>query len=117
MLSISITDNSLARGSINAGCEGIGNTNVKKPWNAKSIPAAIMIFMMMNAIAARMKLLIGPAAETLMFAFLLSRHISGFVCTGFAQPRSGKPVTNPMIGNNIVPNGSICAIGFSVIRP
>ena len=36
-----------------------------------------------------MKLLIGPAAETEMFAFVLSLHISGLVCTGFAHPSNG----------------------------
>ena len=30
--------------------------------------------MMTNAIVARIKLLIGPAADTQMFAFVLSRH-------------------------------------------
>ena len=61
----------------------------------------------MKAIVIRMKLLIGPAAETDIFALVLSRQRSGFVWTGFAQPNSGTDVNIMISGNTIVPIGSI----------
>ena len=65
-----------------------------------------------------MKLLIGPAAETIMFAFVLSRHNSGFVSTGLAHPNIAMPpLIKPISGITRVPIGSMCAMGFSVIRP
>src|SRR5262245_1155166 len=77
-----------------------------------------MTLRQIKAIRARIKLLIGPAAETEMFARSLFRHRNGFVSTGLAHPKQEKPPRiTPRSGNKTVPTGSICASGLSDILP
>jgi hypothetical protein len=58
---------------------------------------------MMNAMIARMKLLAGPAIDTIMLAFFLSLQSSGLVCTGLAHPNNIAPLIIPTSGKMIVP--------------
>ncbi len=45
------------------------------------------------------------------------RSCDGFTGTGLAYPNTGSPASAPIAGRMIVPNGSTCDTGFSVIRP
>src|SRR6266403_2909426 len=69
------------------------------------------------ATIAIMKLQLTPAIDTQKFATRLSLQRKGFTGVGFAQPISGAPVKKEMAGNNNVPMGSTCTIGFRLIRP
>lgn len=69
---------------------------------------------------ATIKFVAGPAKETLSIPHFWSLKLYGFTGTGFAQPKIGPlPAVNTskINGKIIVPNGSICLIGFRVNLP
>jgi hypothetical protein len=97
---------------------GTGATQLKVDAPGITTPVINITLMAAKATIARIKLLIGPAAETIMFALVLSLHSSGFVCTGLAQPNIAiPPFMNPIRGIKIVPIGSMWTIGFRDMRP
>jgi hypothetical protein len=66
-----------------------------------------------------MILVIGPAEAEMAMSLLGFLKFIGFIGTGFAYPKTNWPFVNiiSINGINIVPIGSIWAIGFSVSLP
>src|SRR6266536_1945757 len=69
------------------------------------------------ALHATAKLLMGPTIEVSTSSRTGLRKFLGLTGVGLAQPSIGMPVNAATSGNKIVPTGSICLIGFSVMRP
>ena len=64
-----------------------------------------------------MKLLMGPATETMMSSITGWRKFRGSTGVGFAQPSNGMWLMAATNGRMIVPNTSMWRIGFSDTRP
>ncbi len=62
-------------------------------------------------------LLTGPATVVRMSSRTKFLKLRVFTGVGLAQPITGMCVTNATRGSMIVPTGSICLSGFSVMRP
>src|SRR5439155_23011395 len=85
-----------------------------------SLPAAEVSLIITKKTAAQLataKLLIGPTIEVKISSSTGLRKFLGSTGVGFAQPSIGIWANAATSGINIVPTGSICLIGFSVMRP
>ncbi len=77
----------------------------------------ITSFAKMPHIIIMIKLAAGPAKATNAISRLGFRKFFQVTGTGFAQPKIKLPINKSINGKTTVPMGSMCFIGFSVIRP
>ena len=90
---------------------------------AKLLPSAWPSWIISAQNTAMARFMPGPAAATHSMSCLGRRRLAKLTGTGLAQPKRIAPPPSSLLvsriasGTSMVPTGSMCLIGFAVMRP